>query len=368
MSANPDNQRMNTEFMRLALDWAAKDMFNTAPNPRVGCVIVKGGKVIGAGHTQPPGQAHAEVQALRDAAARGHDVRGATVYVTLEPCSHFGRTPPCADALVQAGVAQVVAAIGDPNPLVAGQGFARLRAAGIETVCGVLEDEAREINIGFFSRMQRGKPWVRMKAAASLDGKTALFNGKSQWITSEAARADGHRWRARACAILSGIGTVRVDNPQLNVRGVETTRQPIRIVVDRALELDPAARVLDGGGTLVIAARHDPEKEAALRERGAEIIMLPNPHGKVDLPALMLELGRRQINELHLESGYKLNGSLIREGCVDELLLYLAPDLLGSAQGMFELAPLEDLADKRRLAFREVTQIGPDLRILARFL
>ena len=356
------------QFMRLALDWAARDMFNTAPNPRVGCVIVKDGQVIGAGHTQPPGQAHAEVQALRDAAARGHDVRGATVYVTLEPCSHFGRTPPCADALVQAGVARVVAAIGDPNPLVAGQGFARLRAAGIEAVCGVLEDEAREINIGFFSRMQRGKPWVRMKAAASLDGKTALFNGKSQWITSEAARADGHRWRARACAILSGIGTVRVDNPQLNVRGVETARQPIRIVVDRALELDPAARVLDGGGTLVIAARQDPEKEAILRERGAEIIMLPNPHGKVDLPALMLELGRRQINELHLESGYKLNGSLIREGCVDELLLYLAPDLLGAAQGMFELPPLDDLAGKRRLAFREVTQIGPDLRILARFL
>jgi diaminohydroxyphosphoribosylaminopyrimidine deaminase/5-amino-6-(5-phosphoribosylamino)uracil reductase len=356
------------QFMRLALDWAARDMFNTAPNPRVGCVIVKDGQVIGAGHTQPPGQAHAEVQALRDAAARGFDVRGATVYVTLEPCSHFGRTPPCADALVQAGVARVVAAIGDPNPLVAGQGFARLRAAGIETVCGVLEDEAREINIGFFSRMQRGKPWVRMKAAASLDGKTALFNGKSQWITSEAARADGHRWRARACAILSGIGTVRVDNPQLNVRGVETARQPIRIVVDRGLELDPAARVLDGGGTLIIAARHDPEKEAALRERGAEIIFLPNPHGKVDLPALMLELGRRQINELHLESGYKLNGSLIREGCVDELLLYLAPDLLGAAQGLFELAPLDDLADKRRLAFCDVTQIGPDLRILARFL
>jgi len=354
--------------MRLALDWAAKGMFNTAPNPRVGCVIVKDGQVIGAGHTQPPGQAHAEVQALRDAAARGFDVRGATVYVTLEPCSHFGRTPPCADALVEAGVARVVAAIGDPNPLVAGQGFARLRAAGVETVCGVLEDEAREINIGFFSRMQRGKPWVRMKAAASLDGKTALFNGKSQWITSEAARADGHRWRARACAILSGIGTVRADNPQLNVRGVETTRQPIRIVVDRGLELDPAARVLDGGGTLIISARQDAEKEAALRERGAEIILLPNPHGKVDLPALMLELGRRQINELHLESGYKLNGSLIREGCVDELLLYVAPDLLGAGQGLFELPPLEDLADKRRLAFREVTQIGPDLRILARFL
>ena len=356
------------QAMQLALDWAARGMFITAPNPRVGCVIVKDEQVIGAGHTQPPGQAHAEVQALRDAAARGADVRGATVYVTLEPCSHFGRTPPCADALVEAGVARVVAAVSDPNPLVAGQGFARLRAAGIDTLCGVLEEEAREINIGFFSRMQRGKPWVRMKAAASLDGKTALYNGKSQWITSEAARADGHMWRARACAILSGIGTVRADNPQLNVRGVDTPRQPIRIVVDRALELDPSARVLDGGGALVIAARPNPEKEAALRERGAEIIHLPNPYGKVDLPALMLELGRRQINELHLEAGFKLNGSLIREGCVDELLLYLAPDLLGAGQGLFDLAALEDLAGKRRMAFRETKMIGTDLRILARFL
>ncbi len=356
------------EAMRLALEWAAKGMFITAPNPRVGCVIVKNGEVIGAGHTQPPGQAHAEVQALRDAAARGIDVKGATAYVTLEPCSHYGRTPPCADALIAAGVARVVAAIGDPNPLVAGQGFAKLRAAGIAVECGVLADEAREMNIGFFSRIERGKPWVRMKAAASLDGKTALYNGKSQWITSPEARADGHLWRACACAILSGIGTVRADNPQLNVRGVATVRQPIRIVVDRDLELDPAARVLDGGGTLVIAARRDPEKEAALVDRGAEIIVLPNSQGKVDLPALMQELGRRQINELHLESGYKLNGSLIREGCVDELLLYFAPDLLGAAQGLFELPAIEDLSERRHLVFREAKMIGPDLRILARFV
>ncbi|HSY27662.1 MAG TPA: bifunctional diaminohydroxyphosphoribosylaminopyrimidine deaminase/5-amino-6-(5-phosphoribosylamino)uracil reductase RibD, partial [Burkholderiaceae bacterium] len=352
--------------MNLALDWAAKGMFSTTPNPRVGCVIVKDQQVIGAGHTQPPGQAHAEVQALRDAAARGVDVRGATVYVTLEPCSHFGRTPPCADALIQAGVSRVVAAIGDPNPLVAGQGLAKLRAAGIETLCGVLEHEAYELNIGFFSRMQRARPWVRMKAAASLDGKTALHNGQSQWITSAAARADGHQWRARACAILSGIGTVMADNPQLNVRGVDTPRQPQRIVVDRALQLDPNSRVLEGGGTWVIAAQPNSEKEAALRERGAEIVMLPNPHGKVDLPALMLELGRRQINELHIEAGYKLNGSLIREGCVDELLLYLAPDLLGDAQGLFDLPRLDDLSGRRSLVFQGVKQIDTDLRILAR--
>lgn len=358
--------------MRLALEWAAKGMYITAPNPRVGCVIVKDGVVIGAGHTQPPGQAHAEIQALRDAEARGADVRGATAYVTLEPCSHFGRTPPCADALVKAGLARVVAAVSDPNPLVAGQGFARLQAAGIATECGVLEKEARELNIGFFSRMQRGKPWVRMKVASSLDGKTALYNGKSQWITSPEARADGHLWRARAGAILSGIGTVRVDNPQLNVRGVEKVvvnlpRQPIRIVVDRDMELDPAARVLDGGGTLVIVARRDPEKEAALVERGAEIIELPNAHGKVDLPALMQELGRRQINELHLESGFKLNGSMIREGCVDELLLYMAPDLLGAAQGMFELPAIEDLEQRHHLRFHDARMVGPDLRVLARF-
>ncbi|RJG01723.1 bifunctional diaminohydroxyphosphoribosylaminopyrimidine deaminase/5-amino-6-(5-phosphoribosylamino)uracil reductase RibD [Noviherbaspirillum sedimenti] len=353
--------------IRLALEWAAKGMFITTPNPRVGCVIVRAGEVIGAGATQPAGQAHAEVQALRDAAQRGNDVRGATAYVTLEPCSHHGRTPPCADALVAAGVARVVAAIGDPNPLVAGQGLAKLQAAGIAVACGVREDEAHEMNIGFFSRMQRGRPWVRMKAAASLDGKTALHNGQSQWITSEAARTDGHWWRARACAILTGSGTVNEDDPQLTVRGVDTPRQPRRIVVDSRLQISPDARVLAGGGTWIVAAQPNPEKEALLRERGAEIIMLPNAAGKVDLPALMQELGRRQINELHVEAGSRLNGALIAEGCVDELLLYLAPSLLGDAQGLFDLPALESLDGRRALSFHEVRQIGADLRILARF-
>jgi diaminohydroxyphosphoribosylaminopyrimidine deaminase/5-amino-6-(5-phosphoribosylamino)uracil reductase len=353
--------------MRLALQWAAKGLFTTTPNPRVGCVIVKDNRVIGEGYTQPAGQAHAEVKAMQDAESRGFDVRGSTVYVTLEPCSHYGRTPPCADALMRAGVAKVVAAIADPNPLVAGQGLKKLADAGIEVACGVLEDEAREMNIGFFTRMQSGKPWVRMKAAASLDGKTALHSGESQWITSEAARDDGHWWRARACAILTGIGTVREDDPQLNVRAVETPRQPRRIVIDSMLQISPDARVLKEGGTWVVAARPDPDKEAQLRERGAEIILLPNPHGKVDLPALMLELGRRHINELHVEAGFKLNGSLIREGCVDELLLYLAPSLLGDAQGLFDLHAPETLDGRRGLLFHEVKQIGPDLRILARF-
>ncbi|HJV50310.1 MAG TPA: bifunctional diaminohydroxyphosphoribosylaminopyrimidine deaminase/5-amino-6-(5-phosphoribosylamino)uracil reductase RibD [Noviherbaspirillum sp.] len=356
------------EGIALALQWAAKGMFITTPNPRVGCVIVKDGQVIGEGHTQPPGQAHAEVQALRDAERRGADVRGATVYVTLEPCSHYGRTPPCADALIKAGVARVVAAVADPNPLVAGQGLEKLRAAGIEVACGVLEDEASEMNIGFMSRMRTGKPWMRMKAAASLDGRTALHNGSSQWITSQAARDDGHWWRARACAVLTGIGTVLADDPQMTVRAVETPRQPRRIVVDSRLQIDPRARILEGGDTWVVAARTDPEKEAQLRGRGAEVIVLPNAHGKVDLPALMFELGRRQINEVHVEAGSKLNGSLISEGCVDELLLYLAPSLLGDAQGLFDLPALDSLDGRKVLSFHEVKQIGPDLRILARFI
>lgn len=353
--------------MQLALAWAAKGLYTTSPNPHIGCVIVQDGRVIGAGVTQPAGFDHAEIQALKDAAARGHDVRGATAYVTLEPCNHHGRTPPCSDALVRAGLGRVVAAMEDPNPLVAGQGMAKLAAAGIAVSTGLCADEAYELNIGFFSRMRRGLPWVRMKTAASLDGMTALHNGQSQWITGPEARADGHAWRARACAILTGIGTVASDDPQLNVRAVDTPRQPRRIVVDSRLDISPTARVLAGGGTWIVAAAHDAAKEAALRAAGAEVIVLPNASGKVDLPELMRELGRRQINELHVEAGAKLNGSLIREGCVDELLVYLAPTVLGDAQGMFALPALTSLDQQRRLNFHQVKQIGADVRILARF-
>ena len=357
----------DNDGMALALELAAKGMYTTTPNPRVGCVIVRDGEVIGSGYTQPAGQAHAEIMAMRDAHERGHDVRGATAYVTLEPCNHHGRTPPCSDALVRAGLGRVVAAITDPNPLVAGQGMARLAAAGIDASSGLLKDEAYEMNIGFFSRMQRKRPWVRMKAAASLDGMTALHSGESQWITGPEARADGHAWRARACAILTGIGTVKADDPQLNVRSVNTPRQPRRIVIDSKLDISLDARVLVGGGAWIIAAVANPEKQAALTAAGHEVILLPNDAGKVDLPALMLELGRREINELHVEAGSKLNGSLVREGCVDELLLYLAPCLIGDAQGMFALAPLERLDAKIGLKFHEVRQVGEDLRILARF-
>jgi diaminohydroxyphosphoribosylaminopyrimidine deaminase/5-amino-6-(5-phosphoribosylamino)uracil reductase len=356
----------DTDGMTLALEWAARGMNTTAPNPRVGCVIVRDGEVIGAGHTQPAGQAHAEIQALRDARERGNDVRGATAYVTLEPCNHHGRTPPCSDALVRAGLGRVVAAIEDPNPLVAGQGMAKLAANGIAVASGVMADAAYEMNIGFFSRMRRGLPWVRLKTAASLDGMTALHNGESQWITGPEARADGHAWRARACAILTGIGTVRADDPQLTVRGLETTRQPRRVIVDSKLEIAPDAKVLAGAASWIVAAVANPAKEAALREAGHEIIMLPNASGKVDLPALMRELGRREINELHVEAGSKLNGSLIREGCVDELLVYLAPSLIGAAQGMFALGALQTLDHRQRLKFHEVRQVGEDLRILAR--
>jgi diaminohydroxyphosphoribosylaminopyrimidine deaminase/5-amino-6-(5-phosphoribosylamino)uracil reductase len=358
----------DTAAMRLALDWAAKGMFITAPNPRVGCVIVRDGQVIAAGHTQPAGQAHAEIMALRDAQARGVDVRGATAYVTLEPCSHHGRTPPCSDALVRAGLGRVVAAMEDPNPLVAGKGMAQLAAAGMATGSGLLADEAHEMNIGFFKRMRHGTPWVRLKVAASLDGATGLESGESQWITGPDARADGHAWRARACAILTGIGTVKADNPQMTVRGIDTPRQPQRVIVDSKLEIALDARILQGAPCWIAAAAPDAAKLQQLRAAGHEVLVLPNADGKVDLPELMRELGRRQVNELHVEAGYKLNGSLVRAGCVDELLVYLAPSLIGAGQGMFALGPFAQLADKHELAFTNVAQVGADVRLMARFL
>lgn len=355
------------DYMARALRLAERGLLTTSPNPRVGCVLVKEGRIIGEGWHEKAGEPHAEAHALRNAAANGADATGATAYVTLEPCSHHGRTPPCAEALVAAGIGRVVAAMRDPNPLVAGQGLARVAAAGIETACDLLENEARELNIGFVSRMTRGRPWVRLKAAASLDGKTALNNGKSQWITGPEARQDGHRWRARACAILTGIGTVRDDDPQLSVRGVETWRQPLRVVVDSRLEISPAARLLEGGNVLVAGVAEDPSRINALRARGADVVVLPKVGGKVDLAALMEELGRRGINEVHVEAGYQLNGSLLREGLVDELLLYLAPCLMGhEARGLFGLPELHSLEAKHSLSIRDIRQIGTDIRLLAR--
>lgn len=351
--------------MARALQLAEQGLWTTTPNPRVGCVLVSDGEIIGEGWHVKAGEPHAEVHALRMAGARA---RGATAYVTLEPCAHFGRTPPCAKGLIEAGVGRVVAAMQDPNPLVAGKGLAMLADAGIATATGLLESEARELNIGFVSRMTRGRPWLRLKAAASLDGKTALNNGVSQWITGPEARRDGHRWRARACAILTGIGTVRDDDPLLNVRDVETSRQPLRVVVDSRLEMPLTARMLQSGGPVLIAAAvDDPVRRAALQAQGAEVLCLPNPHGKVALPDLLLALGQRGINEVHAEAGFKLNGSLLREGLVDELLLYLAPCLIGhDAAGLFNLPALTALTNKTQLKIRDLRQLGQDIRLIAR--
>ena len=356
------------EAMRAALAQAARGLYSTTPNPRVGCVIVRDGVLLGQGYTQPAGQAHAEVQALRDAASRGADLRGATAYVTLEPCSHMGRTPPCCDALIASGIARVVVALQDPNPLVAGQGLVRLRAAGLSVDVGLLADQAREMNIGFLHRMQQGRPWARMKIAASLDGGTALLNGQSQWITGPEARHDGHVWRAQACAILTGIGTVQQDDPQLTVRGVDTARQPVRVIVDSRLDIRLDARVLQSAPCWIFAAVDDASRSAALRQAGHEVIVLPNDSGKVDLQAMMQELGRREINELHVEAGTRLNGSLLQAGCVDELLLYVAPCLLGPAQGLASLPELQELSGRLALSFYDVSRVGADLRLRARWV
>ena len=352
------------EHMAEALRLAAKGLYTTTPNPRVGCVIVRDGEVVGSGWHEFAGGPHAEVAALRAAGVRA---RGATAYVSLEPCSHHGRTPPCTDALIAAGIARVVAAMQDPNTRVAGSGFERLRAAGIQVESGLMQEEARALNIGFVARMSRGRPWLRMKIAASLDGRTALANGRSQWITGMEARRDGHAWRARACAVLSGIGTVKDDDPQLNVREIDTPRQPLKIVVDSRLQLPLSAKLLASGKVLIAAAVEDKAAIAALQDKGAEVLLLPNARGKVELGELMRELARRELNEVHVEAGYKLNGSLLAAGLVDELLVYLAPSILGGgAQGMFNLPELADLAQRRLVQFADVQTIGSDLRILAR--
>jgi diaminohydroxyphosphoribosylaminopyrimidine deaminase / 5-amino-6-(5-phosphoribosylamino)uracil reductase len=388
-ASHPHDER----FMRETLALAAQAVGVSEPNPRVGCVIVNpDGQVIGRGHTQEAGGPHAEVVALREAQASGADVRGATVCVSLEPCAHHGRTPPCCDALVAAGVGRVVMALQDPNPLVAGQGAARLRAAGVEVVdwpAGPLLEEARELNIGFFSRMQRGRPWVRLKMALSLDGRSALPDGRSQWITSEAARTDGHAWRKRAGAVLTGIGTVLADNPRLDVRLVPTKLQPRRVVIDAQLETPTDARLFEPSASLATPAlgpliytallpqntsqnaphhQREQQRHNALQARGAEICVLPDAQhpGRVDLNALLLDLGKRGINELHLEAGHGLNGAFVRAGLVDEFLIYLAPKLLGQGHGLASIGALAGLNHAPALRFTSFTLLEPDLRILAR--
>ena len=362
---------LDHKFMSQALAEAAKSLYLSNPNPRVGCVVVKGGKPIGRGHTQRLGGAHAEVQALADVRAHGFDPEGSTVYVTLEPCSHIGRTPPCVDALIAAKPALVIAAMSDPNPLVAGKGLELLRAGGIEVRCGLLQAEAEILNRGFISRMTRGLPWVRLKIAASLDGKTALTDGTSQWITGPLARVDGHHWRAQACAVLTGVGTVKEDNPTLNVRDVETERQPWRIIVDSKLETPITSKVFENlhqSGVILVCGKLDtPETKQsakAFEARGIEVLHLHNANDKVDLPKLFTYLAQeREMNDIHIEAGFKLNGSLLRENCVDELLLYYAPFFMGEGSGVANISPLTTLDQRQDWQILDQAIFGPDMRL-----
>jgi len=395
-------------WMRHALALARTVMYTTAPNPRVGCVIVRDGRVIGEGATQPPGGPHAEVGALRDAASRGESTVGATFYVTLEPCSHYGRTPPCADAVVAAAPARVVVAMGDPNPLVAGAGLARLRDAGIAVTAGICQEEALALNAGFAARMSRGTPWTWLKLAASLDGRSALHNGMSQWITGAEARADGHIWRARADVILTGMGTVLKDDPQLTVRAFDLPCQPRKAVVDSDLRLPENARLLDGSEVWVFTTSDDQDKAERLARRNARVIRLPAvadracagrtsidnasaggaatggasagrasagrasagraSAGRVDLAAMLRWMGEQQVNEVHVEAGAGLSGALLAADCVDEVLAYIAPVLLGDAAGMVGLPMLENLKEARRFEFIDVARLGGDIRLRGRYV
>ena len=356
--------------MQRALALAASAIGLTEPNPRVGCVIAGDGWTA-EGHTQRAGEAHAEVMALRAAAVQGRDTRGATAYVTLEPCAHHGRTPPCCDALIGAGIGRVVVALGDPFPQVAGEGLRRLRAAGIRVDVGLGADAARELNIGFLSRVQRGRPFVRMKIAGSLDGRSALDDGRSQWITGGAARTDGQHWRRRAGAVLTGVGTVLADDPRLDVREVATAHQPLRVILDSRLRTPPGARILaPPGEVLLVAADAGAPTASALRAAGAAVIALPLESGsgapRIDAAALLAELAARGVNELHVEAGPTLNGVLLQSGLVDELLLYVAPMLIGPGRPLATLPALPALEAAQRFQFIECLALGPDLRLRAR--
>lgn len=347
--------------MARALQLAARGLYTTTPNPRVGCVIVKNGIVVGEGWHQRAGEPHAEVHAL---AAAGDAARDATAYVSLEPCSHHGRTPPCTEALIRAGVTRVVAAMRDPNPVVAGGGIGMLTLAGISAEVGLLEADAHALNPGFVSRMSRGRPWVRLKTAATLDGRTALANGQSQWITGAAARADVQRLRAQACAILTGSGTVLADDPRMNVRNFDIGRQPLRVVVDSALRTPASAAILPA---LVVCHHADAARRAALEDAGAEVIELPATDGRVDLAALLAKLAQRGVNEVHVEAGAALNGALLATGLVDEWIAYVAPMAVGdAARGLFAHPPLTALANATRFHLADVRQIGGDLRLTLR--
>jgi diaminohydroxyphosphoribosylaminopyrimidine deaminase / 5-amino-6-(5-phosphoribosylamino)uracil reductase len=348
--------------MARALRLAERGLFTTQPNPRVGCVITKGDEIIAEGWHQRAGEPHAEVFAIRDA---GERAKGATAYVTLEPCAHFGKTPPCADAVIAAGISRVVAACEDPNPRVAGGGFKKLRDAGIVVDIGLMRDAARELNRGFLSRIERKRPWVRVKLASSLDGRTALANGESKWITSEAARTDVQRWRARSSAILTAIGTVLADNPRLTVRFDEPFVAPLRVVLDRALRIRHESHLLDGSAPTLIVHGADAKPDARFGK--VELLAMPLPGGKLDLAALLTSLAERGINELQVEAGPMLCGSLLSAGLVDELLLYTAPVFLGdSGRPLLTLPKFTSMSATPRWKIVERRQIGEDTRLLLR--
>ncbi len=358
------------EHMRLALQLAEKGLTTTDPNPRVGCVLVRDGSVVGEGWHERAGQAHAEINALQDA---GDQARGATAYITLEPCSHHGRTPPCADALVDAGIKRAVLAMQDPNPLVAGQGIAQLEAAGIEVKTGVLTDQAADLNPGFIKRMREGRPLIRVKTAISLDGRTAMACGESKWISSEQSRLEVQHWRARSSAILTGIDTILADDPSMNVRLSGSVpeggwRQPLRIVLDSQLRMPINAHMLGlPGQTRIMTVTESAEKIELLEKAGAQVSVLPVKGGQIDLHALMQELCRLEINEVLVEAGATLNGSLLEQGLVDELILYVAPHIMGDlARGAFHLPGLVHMADRVALNITEVRELGGDLCIHAR--
>ena len=352
-------------FMARALQLAQRGLYTTDPNPRVGCVIVKDGRIIGEGWHQRAGGPHAEIHALN---AAGPQARGATAYVTLEPCCHHGRTPPCTDALIQAGIVRMVVAMSDPNPLVAGQGAAVLTAAGLRVESGLMQTQAEALNPGFISRMRSNRPYVRAKLAVSLDGRTALAHGVSQWITGEAARADVQGLRARSSAILTGIGTVLADDPSLNVRAFDIGRQPLRVVVDGGLRMPATAKMLRlPGATLIVTARDDAADASRLVEAGAEVLLLPTDSGRVDLAALMQHLALREINELMVEAGAGLCGALLAAQLLDEVVIYYAPHILGSsAQAMFALPGLENMQQRVALQVQDVRAVGDDWRVTAR--
>ena len=360
-------------FMTDALKLAHKGFYTTHPNPRVGCIIVKNDKIIGKGYHQYAGQPHAEVLALRDA---GYKAKNATAYVTLEPCSHTGKTPPCANALINAGITKVIIAMQDPNPQVSGNGIKKLRDAGVEVIVGVLEQQARELNKGFVKRMQYALPWVRVKMAMSLDGRTAMKSGESQWITARDARQDVQKYRAASDAILTAQGTVLADDPSLNVRltkddlGIEgEVRQPVRVVLDQDLQISPQAKMLglEGETWIYTCAENQKEKKQALKKQGAIIIELkPDKNNLLPLETVLKDLAKREINEVHTEAGQTLTGALLEQGLVDELLIYIAPTLMGSdARGLFYLPSLQTMQDRIQLEIKDIRAIGRDWRIIA---